>query len=248
MILEFLNRIAKDIKKSPLRKYFNQLYYDPSTAIIRLKDIDYVVVDGCKYYPSDQLGSVVRPEGKWFEGVKGDDVVVDIGADIGAVTIPLAKKARRVIALEPLFADELKRNVDLNGLENVEVLVSALGPKDLGISEAPTFEYSSKKQRSTVHSFQTLKEMVGGQIDFIKVDCEGCEWCIEPEEFGGVREIRIEFHVRRWHKKEDYRKIDKWVGWLNKEGYEVDVKYGVHSEPTILFADTVYLRASRGKE
>lgn len=245
MILEFINRIAKGIKKSPLRRYFNQLYYDPNTAIIRLKDIDYVVVDGCKFYPSDQLNSVVRPEGEWFEGVRSSDVVVDIGADIGAVAIPLAKKAKRVIAVEPLFADELKRNVDLNGLENVEVLESALGPKDLAILEAPILEYSSKRQRSMVHSFQTLKELVGGHIDFIKVDCEGCEWYITPEEFRGIREIRIEFHVRRGQKKEDYRKIDQWLGWLNKEGYKVDVNYGVHPEPTILFADSVYLRASK---
>lgn len=248
MILEFINRIAKGIKKSPLRRYFNQLYYDPNTAIIRLKDIDYVVVEGCKFYPSDQLSSVVRPEGEWFEGVGGGDVVLDIGADIGAVTIPLAKKAKRVIAVEPLFADELKRNVDLNGLENVEVLELGVGPKDLAILEAPILEYSSKRQRAMVYSFETLKERVGEQIDFIKVDCEGCEWHITPEEFSGIREIRIEFHVRRGHKKEDYRKIDEWVEWLKREGYEIDVKYEVHSEPTILFADSVYLRASKGKE
>lgn len=246
MILEYINRIAKGIKKSPLRKYFNQLYYDPNTAIFRLKDIDYVVVDGCKFYPSDQLGSVVRPEGEWFEGVKGDDVVVDIGADIGAVAIPLAKKAKRVIAVEPLFADELKRNVDLNGLENVEVLELGIGPKDLAILEAPIFEYSSKRQRAMVYSLQTLKERVGEQIDFIKVDCEGCEMHIMPEEFRGIREIRIEFHIRRGHKQEDYRKIDQWVDWLKKEEYKVDVKYGAHQEPTILFADSVYLRASKG--
>lgn len=49
---------------------------------------------------------------------------VDVGANVGYFTLLLARSARRVYALEPLepVFRRLKRNVDINGLENVVAL------------------------------------------------------------------------------------------------------------------------------
>jgi 23S rRNA (adenine-N6)-dimethyltransferase len=57
-------------------------------------------------------------------GVTGQDLVVEIGAGSGALTLPLAEEARRVIAIErdPRWASRLKRS--LAERENVEVVVA----------------------------------------------------------------------------------------------------------------------------
>ena len=82
----------------------------------------------------------MRFYGEWAEGelqiflslVQEGDIVLDIGANIGAFTIPLAKKVGpngRIHAFEPqsLINQRLSANVVLNGLENVNIYHAALG-------------------------------------------------------------------------------------------------------------------------
>lgn len=59
-------------------------------------------------------------------------LVLDVGANIGALTVPLAKVAKHVIAIEPQpwIADVLTANVAINCLRNVDVIRGALSDKD----------------------------------------------------------------------------------------------------------------------
>lgn len=63
--------------------------------------------------------------------VRVEDTVLDVGAHIGAFTIPLALHAwaGRVLAFEPVAESRelLQRNVDLHHLKNVEIYPFALG-------------------------------------------------------------------------------------------------------------------------
>lgn len=54
-------------------------------------------------------------------------VLVDVGAYIGCHTVPAAKWAHRVIAVEPLYVERLRKNLELNECENVEVVPAAVG-------------------------------------------------------------------------------------------------------------------------
>ena len=53
-------------------------------------------------------------------GTEEGHTVIDVGANIGAFTIPLARRARRVIAIEPqrLVFQMLCANLALNGICN----------------------------------------------------------------------------------------------------------------------------------
>lgn len=55
-------------------------------------------------------------------------LVLDVGANIGALTVPLAKVAKHVIAVEPQpwIADVLTANVAVNCLQNVDIVRGAL--------------------------------------------------------------------------------------------------------------------------
>jgi len=62
-----------------------------------------------------------------FDDIQNDDIVLDIGANIGAFSIMASRKARRVYAVEPIFGEIIDTNLKLNGINNVKVVEVALG-------------------------------------------------------------------------------------------------------------------------
>lgn len=222
----------------------NQMYYDPEAIILRLESLDYVAVDSCKFHANDQIDSLQRIDGNpWFRNIRPDDVVLDIGANIGAIAIPLAKKAEHVYAVEPLFFKELRDNVELNGLINVTILPFGIAPT----AGFRAFEFSSRSGGARTISFAELKEWTG-HIDFLKMDCEGCEWGIESGEMEGIRELRIEFHIRRGHKRADQARLERWKQWLTDSNYTYTVDYGASPKPCVPFSDCVLVNASLESE
>ena len=173
-ILLWLSNFKHSPKLAGVRKYTNLLYYDPGFVTIDLTKFDIIETDGYRFYVTDQINMNQRVIGNsWFEGVRSTDIVVDIGANIGAITIPLAKVAKKVYAIEPLYYEELEANVKLNGLNNVEIL-------KCGIGEASEIEidFAGRKRTALLIPFSVLKERIGEQINFLKMDGEGCEWGI----------------------------------------------------------------------
>ena len=218
-LLLSLSKLKRSPKMACIRQYTNLLYYNPSFVNIDTKDFDVIEVDGCRFYVTDQINSIQRVKSNsWFEGVRSTDVVVDIGANIGAITIPLAKVAKRVYAVEPLFWEELEANIKLNKLENVTTLKRYVGRNG---KETKVIKFASKKAKALGISFETLKETIGVQIDFLKMDGEGCEWSINPSELEGIRELRIEFHIRRGEVRECKRKYKEYLDWMKAKGYKV---------------------------
>ncbi len=61
-----------------------------------------------------------------YSQISSDDVILEIGAGIGTLTIPLAKKAKKVIAVEQdqKIASILKKRLENLNVSNVEVLVA----------------------------------------------------------------------------------------------------------------------------
>ncbi len=61
-----------------------------------------------------------------FAELSSDDVVLEIGPGIGTLTIPMASKAKRVIAIEQdkKIASVLKKRLKQSGITNVEVIIA----------------------------------------------------------------------------------------------------------------------------
>ncbi len=220
-ILLVLSKLKRSPKVAWIREYTNLLYYDPNFVNIDVRKYDVIEVDGCKFYVTDQVNSTQRIKGNpWFGKVRSTDVVVDVGANIGAITIPLAKVAKKVYAIEPLFCKELEANIKLNGLDNVEVIPFAIGKE-----QEKVIKFSSKGALSSFITFGELKRQIGEQIDFLKMDGEGCEWEMEPSELKGIRELRMEFHIQRGRVKECKKKYNEYLDWMKSEGYDINVIY-----------------------
>lgn len=98
------------------------------------------------------VGRSLESYGEWCEGeiesllqiVEPGDIVVDVGANIGTHTVPLARKVGQkggVLAIEPqrLVYQALCGNVALNGLINV-VSVNAAAGRTSGRTMVPLFD------------------------------------------------------------------------------------------------------------
>jgi FkbM family methyltransferase len=132
--------------------------------------------------------------------IRDGAVVLDVGANIGAHTLPLARLAGasgKVFAFEPtIFAyEKLKKNISLNQqLAKRITCIQAMLTDSEGLNEAPTRLYASwpLTQESELHRLhggklkeigtarvttldQLLDELEVGKIDFIKVDIDGYE-------------------------------------------------------------------------
>ena len=179
------------IKTKSFRKVINSLFYDPNILIIHSPEyINYIIMkDGNKYYTSRLLNGVVQAQQDYiFDDLHKDDIVIDIGASVGGFSIPASKKAKHVYAVEPMTPDMLAKNILLNERENIDVLDVALGD-----GRTTRLEWLGKSRTMKTKTLTEIKDVCGG-CDFLKIDCEGCEWNIKPDELKGIRRIEMEVH------------------------------------------------------
>jgi hypothetical protein len=121
-----------------------------------------------------------------FSDIQKDDVVIDIGANIGGFCIPAAKLSNHVFAIEPLTTEELRNNIIKNNV-NVNVIEGGLG------NGTPSEVLWFTKNIVKTYTFDRIKALCGG-CDFLKCDCEGFEWFINPNDLEGIRRIEMEVH------------------------------------------------------
>jgi FkbM family methyltransferase len=128
-----------------------------------------------------------------FGRLRPGAVVVDAGANIGAFTLPVAKRigaAGCVIAIEasPRIFPYLRRNVTLNELSNVRLVQCAAFNCDLQtvpFYEAPIDRFGKGSLGAHYHANpipvltrtldSILSEQQVGRVDLIKLDVEGAE-------------------------------------------------------------------------
>lgn len=169
--------------------------YDPDDILTGLKYIDTVTLkDGSVFKATKNLRLVMEEVivGYDWSDMRDTDILLDIGAHIGSVTIPAARKVKHVFAVEPLFTEELRENIQLSGITNVTVLPIAIGDRS---TISLTFQDKEKKEIQT-YPFKEIVEMCGGKIDFLKCDCEGGEWYIDKKDLESIRRIEMEVHPK----------------------------------------------------
>src|SRR5690606_3536372 len=144
-----------------------------------------------------------------------EDVVVDIGANVGVFAVMAAKRTRGpVLAFEP-FPENfryLERNARANGLTHLrafrQAVADQVGTTRLYVGDMAggnsLIDHNIKGRLEDfievpVTTLRAICEDHGlERIDFLKVDCEGAEGMIfrsvEPETLARIGRIAIEFH------------------------------------------------------
>lgn len=112
--------------------------------------------------------------------------VIDVGANIGALTVPIAQIVGPdgvVIAYEPqrLVFQTLCANIALNSLQNVDCIHAAAGADGyMNVAEPDpdrrqNFGGIPLKEHGDNDTYTVRSERITGHCDFIKIDAEGME-------------------------------------------------------------------------
>lgn len=204
--------------------------YDPNKILSALKNIKTVTLnDGSIYKSTKNLWDILAVIGTEYDlsDIKKTDIVLDIGANIGTISIPLAIKAKHIFAVEPLYSEELQENIELNGISNVTVIPGALGDGELtDIKYFDTIKYGIK-----TYSFKEILVMCGGKIDFLKCDCEGGEWYINANDLDGIRRIEMEIHPTMYPTEKSNPELVHYIkdNW-NTTKTVLDTTYNLHAK------------------
>ena len=135
--------------------------------------------------PYRQITSVTEYR---FDDIRPDDRVLDIGANVGGFCIRAAKISGHVTAVEPVTTRRLLENIRANKV-SVQVITGALGD-----GKPAEICWDDCRVVSPTYPLRDLITMSGG-CDFLKCDCEGAEWLINPGELQDIRRIEMEIHL-----------------------------------------------------
>lgn len=177
--------------KFDLQEWVNHRFRNPNIVFLRRDATSYVVSkEGLKFGLEgvEELGDLMTEYE--FSDISRDDVVLDLGANVGGFSIRAAQKAKHVYAVEPLFYKELAENIALNHMENKITIVR----RAIGNGDKIPLKYRDHEEIVETISFQNLLEILPEPVTFLKVDIEGAEWAITPEEFAGIPRIEFEAH------------------------------------------------------
>lgn len=123
-----------------------------------------------------------------IEKLKREDIVLDLGANVGGFSFRVYDKCKFVYSVEPLFTEYLIKNIALNKIKNISVIPEAIGDgKDKKIT------WFIEKIVKTI-TFEQLLGKIGGYPDFLKCDIEGAEYLIHPKHLQKIPRLEIEFH------------------------------------------------------
>ena len=148
--------------------------------------------------PTDHLGYLVGTDEPHLQQairkyVSAGDTVYDIGANVGYVSLSLAKRVGpggRVIAFEPVprNIEAFRRNIDINGITNVQLFETAASDRtgDAVIRIAENLSTASlvwhrnnpaavELRIRTVSIDELLEARQIGYPKFVKIDVEGAE-------------------------------------------------------------------------
>jgi FkbM family methyltransferase len=168
----------------------------------------------------DRYGEFSEHEVALFAQIlKPGAVVVEAGANIGALTVPMARQvgpAGRIVAYEPqaVLAALLARNLADNGIANAEVRHAALGAQP-GSAHVPQIDYGAVGNFGGVPlgdagatvPLETIDGLALTRLDFVKIDVEGMETEVLAGAAATVRRHQPVLYVENDRKQHSHRLI-----------------------------------------
>lgn len=184
--------------------------------------------------------------------LKRGDTVVDAGAHIGVFTVLAAKSVGsdgKVIAIEPEKKNlgSLRKNIELNGLNNVTVVPAGLWDrrtrKRLYLSRSSVghslVHGSDKPEEIEVDTLDNILKKLGvGKVDFIKMNIEGAEIQALRGMKKTLKSSDVKLAIEAHHLVNGIPTYRIIVPWLERAGFDVHEEGGiVHTKksPHVLF-------------
>jgi FkbM family methyltransferase len=202
--------------------------------VIRLVDAKrgrFLVFDNDMYVGRSliELGEFSEEQAELFEKVlRPEAVVVEIGANIGALTVVLAKRVSKVHAFEPQrrVYNVLCANMALNECDNVDCYRMGAGDKR-ELMEIPMLDFSCESNNYGCFSIDSplIEDGITDQVpmipvnipcDFLKIDVEGYEANVLRGSAEMIRECKPVLYVENDREK----KSDELLTIVHEFGYK----------------------------
>lgn len=229
------------------RRYFNRKLISCGVFPTSILDIPLTLV-----VDSDQLISEIEAasrEARFIGGIlermKDHDVFFDVGANIGIVSMLVAKRSPGAdvhsFEPEPRNADYLRRNISTNGLDRITVHECAVGAEPGSVrlyvaAEAGAGTHSIMSDGSgdresidvPMVTIDTVAEQISADPTIMKIDVEGAEMDVLRGmegvlRRGSIRELFVEVHPRQLATQgESAESLSSWLGERGMKLVETD--------------------------
>mgnify|MGYP005835928541 CR=1 FL=1 len=240
MALKNLRRIRYLLRrdKEPYKSYW-QMDYDLLTrpanqpGRINIMGWDIEFVDGISLYHMLRVNVIERYND--FYTTNPSPRILDCGANIGVSVLRYKKlyPAARITAFEadPDLCKVLRRNLDRNNLQDVDVVEAAVWCKDEPVdfvriddSQSGFIGNNKYHDRGRIKSVRgvSLLQYLDVQTDLLKLDIEGSEFEVLPsikDRLHNVRQIMLEIH----HSVDRTDRLRDALGILSNTGFNTVV-------------------------
>lgn len=210
------------------------------------------------YHSEDRfLGASLRIYGEYSEGevdfyasaLKPTYTSVEVGSNIGALTVPLSRYCRRVFAFEPQAENFalLQKNIKDNDVQNVITFALALGAEKREDFMPTVAEIDTADEWGNIGNYGiaqlghgsckvevvTLDDMMKRvDVDFMKLDCEGSELDV----LRGAAPLIERCNPLLYVENDRPNKSEALIAWLDGAGYKC------HWHKPLLFNPNNYRR------
>lgn len=151
---------------------------------------------------------------KYFE-VKEGDVVVDLGANVGAFAASiLHKKPKKIFCVEPSngLIQSIKNNTEGHPVQIVQKAISEKTQTNAKLNNQEAFVYWHDGDVYDTITFKDfLKEYNIDKIDFLKFDCEGGEYNVFAKENYEFISKKVKYMVGEWHINDHKNSIERFI-------------------------------------
>jgi FkbM family methyltransferase len=210
---------------------------NPDQSLTRLKECRYGKM---MYLHRDKyIGRALDIYGEFSEGeaaffsqiIRPKDVVIEIGANIGAHTVRLAQLVGPqglVLAFEPqrILYHILCGNIALNNLFNVHTYLAAVG-KEVGMLKVPPLDYAAEANFGGVSledvtagepiAVTTLDSLKLPYLRLLKVDVEG----MESDVLFGARKLIAQHRPFLYVENDRREKSEALISFIDALGYDL---------------------------
>lgn len=190
--------MKKEEKLVEFKTHFADLYFreHSDSKLIQMMN------DDLKGFMSSDTMAIYSLIGK-------DSVCVDVGANIGALTCAMARKAKKVYAVEPVKStvEILKKNILNNQLTNVEILECGMGDIETEMmvsgDEVSSSAYLVENKKNNVENSEFVKvvkfdNVITEKIDFVKIDVQGMDTLVVKGAEKTIKEYKPIFFIEYW--------------------------------------------------